>query len=402
LSQVSTAKMESKKKVLTSIIEYLESIKKDCPDEGNIDTAIALIQGEFDMNNAETMFENYSYYPTPLNEIFEAGVEASKAQTYEESLAEAKSNPKFESFVEVVSSKGYFDGAAEGSVEYLQRHAKLIKKFKEKTAKPGSGASKEELEAQAEDLKFKGNAAINAKNYEEAVKCYTEALALSSDGPNSHVYHSNRAAAYCYLTKYQEAVDDCEICIGMCPDYVKAHSRLGLCYFFLEQYENAISAYERAAELEPDNKAHQDSLKQARNKLKKAQSTSSTVPSSSGAAGNNLPGFGADGMPNIPPGMLRNPAMKQALDSMGGTSGLANLMKDPQMMAMAQQMMKDPKMMQQAMSMLGGGGGGGGMPDMSALASMMGGMGGMGAGGDVPSSSSKGKKPFRGFEDDEN
>ena len=38
--------------------------------------------------------------------------------------------------------------------------------------------------------------------------------------------------------------------------------------------------------------------------------------------------------------------------------GLAGLMKDPQMMAMAQNMMKNPAMLQQAMSMMGGGAGG--------------------------------------------
>lgn len=37
-----------------------------------------------------------------------------------------------------------------------------------------------------------------------------------------------------------------------------------------------------------------------------------------------------------------------------GQEGVANLMKDPQMMAMAQKMMQNPAALQQAMSMLGG------------------------------------------------
>ena len=365
------------------------------------------------MSDQSESFKEFSYFPTTLAEIFDAGTSSLNAQTYAESHAEAKSNPKFESFVEVVNSKGYFDGAEEGSVEYLKRHAKLIKKFKEKAAKTvaaAGGASKDDAEAQAEDLKFKGNAAINAKNYDEAVRCYTEALSLSSDGPNSHVYYSNRAAAYCHQNKYQEAVDDCESCISMSPDYVKAHSRLGLANFFLERYEDAVAAYESAVALEPDNKASQDSLKQARNKLRKvATSTGSRAGTSSSGSDSSGSG-GMEGLPaGIPPGMLKNPAVKQAMDQMGGPAGLASLMKDPQMMAMAQQMMRDPAMMQQAMSMIGGGGGAGGMPDMSALAGLMGGMGGMGGGGgdsastssSSSSSSSKpgAKKPFKGFED---
>ena len=379
-----------------SIVEYLQSLTADAADASNIENAIAILEEEFGLSNQSESFKEHSYYPTVLNEIFDAGVTSLKSQTYSEALSEAKSNNKFESFVEVVKSKGYFDGAEEESVEYFKRNAKLMRKFKEKAAKaPTAGPSIEEAQAEADDLKFKGNAAINAKNYDEAIRCYSEALALVSDGPESHVYHSNRAAAYCYQKKYQEAVDDCEACIGLCPDYVKAHARLGLANFFLERYEDSVAAYERALEIEPDNKANQDSLKQARNKLRKVTSTGSKSSATT-------PSGGMDGLPaGLPAGMMKNPAVKQAMDQMGGPSGLASLMKDPQMMAMAQQMMRDPAMMQQAMSMLGSGGAGGagGMPDMSALAGLMGGMGGAGSSDPPSSSSAGGKKPFKGFED---
>ena len=126
-----------------------------------------------------------------------------------------------------------------------------------------------EVEKQAEEYKSQGNAAISAKNYLEAAVLYSKALKLSVDGPNSHIYYSNRAAAYCHLGKYQEAVNDCKSCLALSADYVKAYSRLGLSYFFLEQYEDAVEAYKRAVELEPDNKASLDSLRQAQNKLTK-------------------------------------------------------------------------------------------------------------------------------------
>lgn len=378
--------MASKTKVLQSIVEYLQSLKSEDNDD-QIDTITSLIASQFDLTNESSIFEESSYYPIGLPNIFEAGVNSLKAQTYSESYANALMNSKFESFCEVVSNKGYFDGADKGSVEYLKRNAKLIKKFNEKAAKATPVVDKEGLEKQAEELKFKGNTAINAKDYNEAICLYTEALALSSDGPNSHVYYSNRAAAYCHLNQYAEAVDDCESCISLSPDYVKAHSRLGLANFFLERYEDAVAAYEKAVELEPHNQSSIDSLNKARTKLKKLSNKNNNDVL------NSLPGGG------IPPGMMNNPAMKQAMDQMGGSAGLANLMKDPKMMAMAQQMMKDPKMMQQAMSMLGGNGAGGGGMDMSALSSMMG--GGLDNNTtDVPSSSSSSaKKQFKGFED---
>jgi tetratricopeptide (TPR) repeat protein len=312
------------KKIVCSFLEFLESVKGDVADPSNIENAVAILEEEFGLTNQSESFKEHSLYPTTLSEVFEAGASALKAQTYTEAHNEAKSNGKFESFVEVVKSKGYFDGADEDSVEFLKRNAKLMRKFKEKAAKaPTSGPTPEEAQAQADDLKFKGNAAINAKNYDEAISCYTEALALVSDGPESHVYHSNRAAAYCYQKKYQEAVDDCEACIGLCPDYVKAHARLGLANFFLERYDDAVAAYERALEIEPDNKANQDSLKQARNKLRKVTTTTGSKQTSTAPSG------GMDLPAGIPPGMLKNPAVKQAMDQMGGPAGLASLMKVP-------------------------------------------------------------------------
>lgn len=147
--------MDSKKKVVSSIIEYLQSLKADANDASNIENAVAILEEEFGLSDQAESFKEHSYYPATLNEIFDAGTTALKAQTYTDAYAEAKSNPKFESFVEVVNSKGYFDGAEENSVEYLKRYAKLIKKFKEKAAKSG-GPTKEEQQAQADDLKFKG------------------------------------------------------------------------------------------------------------------------------------------------------------------------------------------------------------------------------------------------------
>jgi small glutamine-rich tetratricopeptide repeat-containing protein alpha len=402
--------MSEQTETLYLILEYLQSLKDA---EGNnaddIDTISSLIESQFEVSITPETFKKHSVAPLSLSAVIAAGKEKLGVQSYESALAEAKSNPKFESFVDAVVQRGYFEGTEEGSVEYMQRHAKLLNKFHERTH--NAGPSQAELEKQAEELKVKGNTAINSKDFETAIKYYSEALKLCPDGPQSHVYFSNRAAAHCHLNRYQDAVDDCLSSVALSPDYVKAYSRLGLSYFFLEKYQEAVEAYERAAEIEPDNKSTQDSLRQARNKLKKKHAkdavTTHDVPSSSAAAGG---GPGAGGFPGMG-NMMNNPAMKKALDQVGGPSGLSNLMKDPQMMAMAQQMMKDPAMMQQAMAMLGGsgggggGGGGGGMPDLSALAGMMGGAGGMNPSNAPPSSSSSvpssssSKKKFKGFEE---
>lgn len=387
--------MATKTESIYYILEYLQSLKEDGANGDNIDTITSLLEEEFSVSVNPDSFKEYSAFPLTLPDIIAAGKESLNFQSYATAYDQAKNDPKFESFAHAVAQRNYFDGAEEGSVEYLQRNAKLLQTFAKKVQ--SGGPSKAELEKQAEEMKIKGNTAINSKDYENAVKFYSEALELSIDGPNSHVYYSNRAAAYCHMNRYQDAVDDCHSSLALSPDYVKAYSRLGLANFFLERFQDAVEAYERALELEPENKATQESLRQAKNKLKKSKTVAvPDAPSSSGAGGAVPPGMA---------GLMNNPAMKKALDQVGGPSGLSNLMKDPQMMAMAQQMMKDPQMMQQAMSMLGGAGGAGGaggMPDLSSLAGLMGGMGG----GDsappssssVPSSSSKSKK-FKGFEE---
>ena len=57
----------------------------------------------------------------------------------------------------------------------------------------------------AEAAKAEGNKALQAKNYAEAVKKYTEAIAFDA---TQHTYFSNRAAAYMQLKDYERALQD--------------------------------------------------------------------------------------------------------------------------------------------------------------------------------------------------
>ena len=96
-----------------------------------------------------------------------------------------------------------------------------------------------ELEKQAEEKKLLGNAAMAAKEYDEAIRRYSEALELSAAGPSSHIYYSNRAAAHCFLKRYERAVEDCEAAIRLQADVAKAYSRLGLCHFYLGRHKES-------------------------------------------------------------------------------------------------------------------------------------------------------------------
>ena len=83
----------------------------------------------------------------------------------------------------------------------------------------------------AEEVKGAGNELLLAKDYTGAERCYTKALELSPDGPNSHVYLCNRAAALSYLGRNEGAVVDCQEAIDLNPSYAKAYTRLGYAFF---------------------------------------------------------------------------------------------------------------------------------------------------------------------------
>lgn len=72
--------------------------------------------------------------------------------------------------------------------------------------------------SQADDLKAKGNAALTAGNFQEAIDFYTQGLALDS---SSHVLYSNRSAAYAKVARYAEALADGEKAVSLKPEWPK-------------------------------------------------------------------------------------------------------------------------------------------------------------------------------------
>ena len=137
------------------------------------------------------------------------------------------------------------------------------------TLEPTSSLKLEE----ADFLKVEGNKAMARKEYSEAVKLYSKALRLAPAGPSSHVYFSNRAAALCYLERYEEAELDSERALALDPEFGKAHARLGLSRYFLKDYHGAVEAYETAAAYEPGNESNRIYLAKAKLKLGRRQST---------------------------------------------------------------------------------------------------------------------------------
>jgi small glutamine-rich tetratricopeptide repeat-containing protein alpha len=150
--------------------------------------------------------------------------------------------------------------------------------------------------------------------YEEAIQHYTDAIEISSDGPNSHIYYSNRAAAYCLVNDYELAAEDCESSIALKSDFAKAYSRLGLCCYHLNRYNDAVSAYEKLVEIEPENAQYKEDLRKAKKKAASKLSVAKSSSSSSSPSSSEIPDLSslAGGIPPGLAGMMNNnPKMKQ-------------------------------------------------------------------------------------------
>jgi tetratricopeptide (TPR) repeat protein len=124
----------------------------------------------------------------------------------------------------------------------------------------------------AEKYKLSGNNYNEAGKFDKAVECYTQALQLCPSGSNSHIYYSNRSAAFLGLERYEDCLDDCERALALKPDYVKAYTRMGWALFYLKEYEYAMDSFEMSMKLDPTNAhTHRDPYLKAREAWEKEQ-----------------------------------------------------------------------------------------------------------------------------------
>eukprot|EP00128_Syssomonas_multiformis_P004931 Colp12_sorted_trinity150504_noHs@19569 len=188
-----------------------------------------------------------------------------------------------------------------------------------------AAATPEELRATAEGFKATGNSLLTKGDIQGAIEQYTQAINVS---PHP-VYYANRAAAYSKLNEHQKAVDDCQEAVKLDPGYSKAYSRMGLAHFSLGQYEQSLSSYKKALEIEPNNQAYIDNVAAAEQKVGPKARSESPQPAAAPSAG---PAAGLGGMPG-------------GLPNLGGLD-LGSLLNNPALMGMAQQFMQSPQFSQ--------------------------------------------------------
>lgn len=164
----------------------------------------------------------------------------------------------------------------------------------------------------ADELKSKGNAALQAEKYTEAIDFYSQAINLD---PNNHILYSNRSAAYAKVGKYDDSLKDAEKTVSIKPDWGKGYSRKGAALELLGRLDEALKTYEDGLKCDPSN----DQLKEA---LKNCKDNLDAPPRFPGGAAGNM------GNPFADPKFLASLAMNPKTRELLGDPEVQELLKD--------------------------------------------------------------------------
>lgn len=104
--------------------------------------------------------------------------------------------------------------------------------------------------AKAEEEKELGNEYFKKGEYSTAIKHYSEAIKRNPDDPK---LYSNRAACYTKLAAFDLGLKDCETCTTLDEKFIKGWVRKGKILQGMQQSSKALTAYQKALEIDPTN-----------------------------------------------------------------------------------------------------------------------------------------------------
>jgi len=124
------------------------------------------------------------------------------------------------------------------------------------------------MEVEADKYKDQGNKLFTLVKYEEAAKCYTQAINILSSGVKSAIYYSNRAFCYIKMENFGSAMVDAEIAMKEDPQYIKAYYRRGMALLSLNKIELAVADFKRVVQMCPNDTEAAKKYDEANKELK--------------------------------------------------------------------------------------------------------------------------------------
>lgn len=119
--------------------------------------------------------------------------------------------------------------------------------------------------SQADAAKSQGNALYASGNYDEALKCYGNALEITADHANSNdiraMCYSNSAMCHLQLKQYEEAVELSTKALELNPTYAKAFLRRAQALEKLDRLDEALTDLNKVVELNPGNQQASSDIK---------------------------------------------------------------------------------------------------------------------------------------------
>ncbi|KAF2357537.1 U box domain [Trinorchestia longiramus] len=103
------------------------------------------------------------------------------------------------------------------------------------------------------ELKNKGNKYFAARKYEDAIRCYSDAIAKK---PGMSIYYTNRALCHLKCRRYDRVMQDCRAALEIDPMLVKAHFFLGQALLENQSYDESIRHFQRAQDLAKEQKVN--------------------------------------------------------------------------------------------------------------------------------------------------
>ncbi|CAK7245149.1 MAG: Hsp90 cochaperone [Sporothrix thermara] len=190
----------------------------------------------------------------------------------------------------------------------------------------------------SDELKALGNKAIAAKNFDEAVKHFTDAIAID---PENHILYSNRSAAYASKRDWDHAFADAEKTTQLKPDWPKGWGRLGSALYGKRDLVRAYDAYTQGLKLDPNNKGMKTDLENVERAMDYELREGGNAAASAGNS--SFP----PSMPDEMGSMFSDPAL---LGKLAANPKTAAYLQDPTFVQRLQAIQKNPKNVQDIFS----------------------------------------------------